>query len=270
MTSSTLDFRTIRAVASDMDGVLWRGTETLPGAVEFFQFLHQRGIPYVMATNNSTKTVHDYVKRLRGLNIPAEPSQILSSVVVTGDYLAKHFPAGTPIYVLGSEAIEAAMTELGYVLDPDRAEIVIVGLDYRLTYDRLRIAGQRILAGATFIGTNSDASLPMPDGLIPGSGTMIAALQTMTQREPIIMGKPQATMFLTAVERLGAPAANTLMIGDRLETDIQGANAIGMATALVLTGVSSEEDDHGSYAPDGVYDDLAAILRQWQHDLATA
>ena len=267
MTSSTLDLRTIRAVASDMDGVLWRGTEILPGAVEFFQFLKQLGIPYVMATNNSTKTVHDYVSRLRGLNIPAEPSQILSSVVVTGDYLSKHYPAGTPIFVLGSEAVEAAMMELGYVLDPDHARVVIVGLDYRLTYDRLRIAGQRILAGADFIGTNNDASLPVPDGFIPGSGTMIAALQTMTAREPILMGKPQSTMFLTAVERLGAPAANTLMIGDRLETDIKGAKAIGMATALVLTGVAEDGDVPADYAPDAVFDDLAALLAQWKRAL---
>jgi 4-nitrophenyl phosphatase len=267
LTSLTLDLRTIRAVASDMDGVLWRGTEILPGAVEFFQFLTQCGIPYVMATNNSTKTVHDYVSRLRGLNIPAEPSQILSSVVVTGDYLVKHYPVGTPIFVLGSEALEAAMMELGYVVDPDHAKVVIVGLDYRLTYDRLRIAGQRILAGATFIGTNSDPTLPIPDGLIPGSGTLIAALQTMTQREPILMGKPQSTMFLTAVERLGATAATTLMIGDRLETDIKGAKAVGMATALVLTGISSDDEIQNDYTPDAVFDDLAALLAQWQRAL---
>ena len=267
MSASLLDLRTIRAVVSDMDGVLWRGTETLPGAVEFFQFLHQRGIPYMMATNNSTKTVHDYVNRLRGLDIPAEPSQILSSVVVTGDYLAKRYAVGTPIYVLGSEAIEAALTALGYVLDPDHAKVVIVGLDYRLTYDRLRIAGQRILAGADFIGTNNDASLPVADGFIPGSGTMIAALQTMTAREPVLMGKPQPTMFLTALERLGAPAVNTLMIGDRLETDIKGAKAVGMSAALVLTGVASDEDIHNEYAPDVVYSNLAALLRQWQADV---
>jgi 4-nitrophenyl phosphatase len=259
--------RTIRAVVSDMDGVLWRGAEVLPGAVEFFQFLHQRGIPYMMATNNSTKSVHDYVKRLAGLGIPAETSQIMSSVVVTGDYLTKHYPAGTPIFVLGSEAIEAAMTELGYVLDPARAEVVIVGLDSRLTYERLSIAGRRIMAGAAFIGTNADSTIPVSDGFNPGSGTMIAALRTMTEREPLLMGKPQPTMFLTVVERLGAPAANTLMIGDRLETDIKGAKAIGMAAALVLSGVAGEEDDHSEYAPDAVFDDLAALLSRWQADL---
>jgi 4-nitrophenyl phosphatase len=253
-----------------MDGVLWRGAETLPSVPEFFSFLKERGIPYVLATNNSTKSVTDYVMRLTKLGIAADPAQIITSVVVTGEYMVKHFPPGTPIFVIGSDALEAAMVELGYVVDPHHAAAVVVGLDVKLSYDRLRIGGQRIMAGAAFIGTNADPSLPTAGGLfLPGSGTIIAALQTMTRRAPLLMGKPGPQMFLTALERLGADPAHTLMIGDRLETDILGAKQLGMQAALVLTGVADENDADapqatGNLPPDGVFASLADLLAQWQ------
>lgn len=265
-----MNVETIRAVISDMDGVLWRGAETLPGVPEFFLFLRERGIPYVLATNNSTKSVADYVTRLNKLGIPADPAQIITSVVVTGEYMVKHFPPSTPIFVIGSDALEAAMVDLGYVVDPDAAMAVIVGLDVKLSYDRLRIGGQRIMAGAAFIGTNADPSLPTAGGLfLPGSGTIIAALQTMTGQNPLLMGKPGPPMFLTASERLGIAPIHTLMIGDRLETDIRGAKQLGMQAALVLTGVASEDDADdlgavGDLLPDGVFGSLADLLARWR------
>jgi 4-nitrophenyl phosphatase len=266
-----LDFNAIRAVVSDMDGVLWRGPETLPGVPAFFHFLGEHTIPYALATNNSTKSVQEYVERLGKLGVAAQAAQIISSVVVTGDYMAKHFAPGTPIYVIGSQALQTAMLDLGYVVNPDAAQAVIVGLDDKLTYDKLRIGGQRILAGAAFIGTNADASLPVPGGLlVPGSGSIIAALQTMTRRPPLLMGKPQPTMFLTACERLGVSPAHTLMIGDRPETDILGAQQVGMHTALVLTGVADETDAeaHQGAPPGAVFDSLADLLAQWRGALA--
>jgi 4-nitrophenyl phosphatase len=263
----TLDLRSIRAVICDMDGVVWLGTEILPGVPDFFTFLTAQQVPFMMATNNSTKAVADYVKRLTGLGLSITEERILSSVVVTCDYLAAHFAPGTPIFVLGSEALEAAILARGFTLDAELAKVVVVGLDFRLSYDRLRLAGQRILAGAAFIGTNADAALPMPGGLIPGSGTMIAAVQTMTNRSPILMGKPQPTMFLSALERLGVPAAHTLMIGDRAETDIAGAQAVGIKTALVLTGVADEDTAHITATPDGVFQSLAALLDHWREQV---
>ncbi|MBX3062999.1 MAG: HAD-IIA family hydrolase [Anaerolineae bacterium] len=263
----SIDLTQIRAVVADMDGVLWRGEETLPGTPELFQYLHQQGIPYALATNNSTRTVQQYVDRVSALGVPITPEQIITSVVVTAEYLRERYPRDTPMYVLGSEAVETTLIECGYVLDPEEAKVVVVGLDLRLTYDRLRIAGQRILAGAQFIGTNGDVTLPIPGGkVIPGSGAFLGALQTMTGVAPLIMGKPQPMMFRVILERLGVHADEALMIGDRPESDILGAKGVGMKTALVLTGVTADEtkvvpEDRQA---DGVYASLAGILEGWK------
>jgi 4-nitrophenyl phosphatase len=263
----TLDLSTIRAVALDLDGVVWREKETLPGTPEFFLFLRERGIPYMMMTNNSTRTVAEYVTRIDALGIPIDGEHILTSGVVTSDELAKRYPPGTPIYVVGSESLIRLLTARGHVFDPENARVVIVGLDRTLTYDKLRIAGQRILAGAEFIGTNGDVTFPLADGVGPGAGSVIAAVQTMTGVTPLIMGKPGPAMFRGALERFKLPADQTLMIGDRLDTDVLGAQRAGMKSALVLTGISQRQDV-GPITPDGVYEDLAGVLAAWREAVA--
>lgn len=261
-----LDLARVRGVLCDMDGVLWRGTEILRGTPAFFQFLHERQIPYAMVTNNSTKSVSDYVERLTALGVAITPDRVITSVVVTLAHLQAHYPTGTPVYAVGSDRLREGLIAAGYVLDAATAQVVITGLDTQLTYDKLKIAGQLILAGATFISTNADRALPVADGMAPGAGTIIAALQTMTQQRPLVLGKPQPTMFRVALERLGVEPADALMIGDRLDTDIQGAGELGIPTALVLTGVTEAGSDHDAseIAPTGVFDDLAALLAAWQ------
>lgn len=259
-----LNLAEIRAVALDLDGVVWRGAETLPGVPDFFDFLTARGIPYLFLSNNSTRTITDYVEKIGALRIAVRPDQIISSPVVTLAELRHRHPEGTPIYVIGSDALKATLTAAGYYLDPDNAAVVISGLDVHLTYEKLTIAGQRIMAGAAFIGTNADRSLPVSGGKFwPGAGSILAALETMTGVRARVMGKPEAAMFMMALERFGVPAAHTLMIGDRLDTDILGAARAGMRTALVETGVS-EGDDQADVQPDQIFGSLADVLRAWQ------
>jgi 4-nitrophenyl phosphatase len=155
------------------------------------------------------------------------------------------------------------LTRNGYVIDPDNAKVVIVGLDVTLTYDKLKIAGKRLLTGADFIGTNGDLTLPTADGISPGNGSILAALQAMTGRVPRLMGKPEPAMFHSALKRLSSAPDRTLMIGDRLDTDILGAQQAGLRTALVLTGIS-RADEVGPIVPDGIYDSLATLCAAWQ------
>jgi 4-nitrophenyl phosphatase len=166
--------------------------------------------------------------------------------------------------VIGSDSLAQLLTSYGYPINTDTAQIVLVGLDTTLTYDKLRIAGQRILAGAEFIGTNGDLTLPTQNGIVPGAGSILAAIQAMTGKKPRLMGKPEPEMFQVAVERLGTRPEHTLMVGDRLDTDIEGAVRAGLRTALVLTGVSRRADI-GDIAPDAVYENLAALLADWQN-----
>jgi 4-nitrophenyl phosphatase len=257
-----LDLRAIHGVIFDMDGVIWRGPDILPDVPEFFYFLRDQRIPYVMATNNSSKNVAEYVTRLSGLGIPTDSSNIVTSASVTVEELARSYPPGTLIYVIGSPSLTQLLVECGYVIDPVQAQVVIVGLDVTLTYEKLLIGGRRILAGAEFIGTNGDLTLPTADGIAPGNGSILAALQAMTGRFPRLMGKPQPAMFRVALQQLGTSAAETLMIGDRLDTDIEGAQLAGLSAALVLTGVS-QRGDIGSIRPDGVFENLVDLRASW-------
>lgn len=266
--SSMIDFTTIRAVIMDMDGVLWRGTQVLPGAPALFSFLRARGLPFALATNNSSRAPSDYVEKLAALAIGAvEPEQIITSGTAAARYLRSRFSPGTPVHVLGGDGLRALIQSAGFTLVgmEGEAAVVVVGIDFDLTYAKLKRAALLIRAGAEFIGTNADATFPLPDGLAPGAGSLLAALRTATGREPRIMGKPAAPMFEAALEVVAVPPASTLMIGDRLDTDIAGASALGLRTALVLTGVAAATDLKADVAlPDAVYADLPTLLHDWE------
>jgi len=250
----------ISGVVMDMDGVLWRGDELLHGVGRWFALLQQHQTPFVLATNNSAKTPADYVHKLERLGISGVAErQIITSGTTTVDYLQRHYTRGTAIHVLGGDGLRALVAGAGFTL-ADTAQLVVVGIDPQLTYDKLKRAALLLRAGADFIGTNDDRSIPTPEGLAPGAGSILAALRAATDREPLVMGKPHAPMFATALALLGSTPERTLMIGDRLDTDIAGAHAAGLRTALVLTGVATRADvAASSIQPDQVYVDIAAI-----------
>lgn len=259
-----IHFSAIRAVVLDMDGVLWRGNEVLPGVADFFSFLQRNSVPFALATNNSTKTVESYLERLNSIGVPAGAPQVITSAVATADYMSHRYPAGTPVYIIGREGIRQALADRGYPVDPERAQVVVVGLDFSVTYDMLKTATLRVRGGAAFIGTNGDLTFPTPEGLIPGNGSLLAALQAATDTIPTVIGKPQSAMFETALERLGTQPEETLMIGDRLQTDIAGAKRAGWKTALVLTGTTTaEEAADFDQPPDAVFDSLAGLHAAW-------
>lgn len=260
----SIDFSSIRAAVLDMDGVLWRGSEVLPRVADFFAFLGENGLDFALATNNSTKTVESYVERLNGLGIPAQPHQVITSSVATGDYISRHYPAGTPVYIVGQDGIRQALAQRGYPEDAHNARLVVVGMDFHVTYDKLKQAALLIRAGAHFIGTNGDRTFPLPEGIAPGNGSLLAAIETATDVKPTVIGKPETAMFDVALARLGLAPEQVLMVGDRLETDILGGQRAGLRTALVLTGITTRaQAEADAIQADAVFDSLADLYAQW-------
>ncbi|MDR5682795.1 MAG: HAD-IIA family hydrolase [Armatimonadota bacterium] len=257
------DLRAARAVVLDLDGVVYRGRRPLPGAREFVAALRRRRIPFVFATNNSAHTVGEYAERLEGMGISASPEQIVTSAVCAADYLRNRKDAPAKVFVIGGPGLRATLRQAGFALaDAPPADAVVVGLDVELTYARLRDACIAIRRGASFVATNRDANLPVEDELWPGSGAIVAAIETSTGVSPVVLGKPEPYLFEMALRRLGAAAAETVMVGDQVATDIAGAARVGMRTALVLSGVSAAEDPAGYAArPDVVVVDLHELAR---------
>ncbi len=254
------------SVIMDMDGVIWRGDTFLPGALEWFDWLRNHQVPFVLATNNSSKTPQDYVSKLTKMEVSGiEPWQIITSGTTTADTLKRRYAPGTPIHVLGGDGLRAVVTDAGFVVADD-AMVVVVGLDPQLTYQKLKTATLLLRRGADYIASNVDRTLPTLEGLTPGAGSIVAALSAASDREPEIMGKPYPAMYETALSRLGTQARETLMIGDRLDTDIAGAYALGMQTVLVLSGVATRDDVNTSrLQPTVVFEDLAGLVQSLGH-----
>ena len=254
------------AIISDMDGVLWRGSQALPGMTNFFDYLFERDINFVLATNNSRNTPADYVEKLASMGVAGiQPCHIVTSGTATAITLQAQYPAGTRVYVVGGHGLKQLMNDAGFQLVDAEAELVVCGIDFDLTYDKVKRATLLIRGGARFIGTNPDSSFPSPEGLVPGAGSILALIESASGCAPTIIGKPERGMFEAALRQAGATPAETLMIGDRIGTDIIGAQALGIKTALVMTGVETEASLRASETqPDFVYaglPELVAALR---------
>ncbi len=257
----------IAALILDMDGVLWRGEEPIGDLPAIFQRIRQAGWQFVLATNNATRSVDQYVAKLASFGVDIRPSQVLNSAVATAQYLARIHPDGGPLYVIGEEGLLTALEAHGFHHDEEQAQAVVVGLDRKLTYLKLRTGTLLIRAGAAFVGTNPDRTFPDPDGLVPGAGALLAALEAATDVAPTVIGKPAPEMFRQALVRLDVEPEQTLVVGDRLETDIAGGIAAGCRTALVLSGVTTVQDaDRTAIRPDLVARDLSQLLKVLQEE----
>ena len=260
-----LDLTKFNAVIFDMDGVLYRGKQRLAGVGELLAFLDAGGITYACATNNSTLTPQQYEVKLAEMGIAIPASRVITSSVATRKYLEDRAGPGTRVGYIGMEGLRAALFDDGYFTnDQVEPEYYVVGMNFEATYADFRVACKAIRAGATFVGTNADATFPAEDGIVPGAGSLLALLATATEQAPLVIGKPQPAMFLASIELLGAEPANTLTIGDRLDTDIAGAIGAGVASALVLTGVTMAAAlATSAVQPDAVFADLPALHAAW-------
>jgi 4-nitrophenyl phosphatase len=236
----------------------------MAGLADFFAALNRHQLKYVLATNNATNTAAQYVQKLSrfGLDIPAW--RIVNSAEATASHLSGLVAPGSPVYVVGESGLRQAMTERGFdvtVGDDSRPVVaVVVGLHRQVCYEDLAQATLHIRSGALFLGTNPDPTIPTPRGELPGAGALLALLEAATNVRPAIIGKPGRALFDEALRRLDSPPERALMVGDRLATDIVGAHAAGLATVMVLSGVTTEAELEGSpIQPDWIVADIVEL-----------
>ncbi|MER3404949.1 MAG: HAD family hydrolase [Chloroflexota bacterium] len=248
----------------DLDGTVYRGDRLIAGAAEAIATLRRRGARVLFVSNKPLETRQAYAAKLDRLGIPATVADVVNSSLVMAHYLARAHP-GAAVYVLGEEPLRRELRAAGLRLcdDPLAVEIVVVSFDRTLTYEKLNIAYQALLRGARFVATNPDRALPVEGGTIPDTAANIAALEATTGRTvEVITGKPHPLMIQAALEPLGLPPEQCLMVGDRLETDVLMGQRAGMWTALVLTGVAVRSDiERLGIRPDFVCASIAEIPR---------
>ncbi|MBI5030383.1 MAG: HAD-IIA family hydrolase [Chloroflexi bacterium] len=258
------NLRSLRALVIDVDGVLWHGKQPLPGVPAFFNFLSAHQIAFVIATNNSARPASDITNRLGRMGVNISDDKILTSAEATAHSLPRIAPKAKRIFVVGGEGLVNALTQAGYQVVDQDADAVIAGLDLALSYEKLKRASFEIRRGAKFIGTNSDKTFPLEEGVAPGAGAILAAIQTATDVAPIVIGKPEHAMFDIAIEKMQATRETTAMLGDRLDTDIDGAQRAGLKSILVTTGVTTSKIlAQSSIKPDWVFDNLDALRDEW-------
>ncbi len=253
----------IKGLIVDLDGVLWRGRTFLEGVPEFFSFLRTNSMPFLLVTNNSTATPKGVVGRMDGATVKIDPAEVLTSSQATAAYLQQQFPSGTTIYAIGEDALKDALSAAGFRLhdSADGVHAVVMGFDREISWAKMTEASIAIQSGAHFVATNPDLSFPIERGQAPGAGAFITAVQLTTGVEPLIIGKPEPRLFNFARERLGLTAEQILGVGDRLETDILGAQRAGIATCLLLTGVTSSDQAKASeIKPDWIFKDLPSLM----------
>ncbi len=266
----------IKQLILDMDGVLWHGETPMSGLVDFFATLRREEIPFMLATNNATKTAAQYTAKLARFDIDVPPEQILTSAEATAAYLAERHPPGTSAYIVGDKGLHEAMAAQGFESVPSAAvrqgamaDLVVAGFTPYAVYEDLAMGAHLVEKGVPFIGTNPDPSYPSEIGPLPGAGALLAVIETSTGVAPLIVGKPQPIMFSEAVRRMGGAPETTAMVGDRLTTDIAGGRNAGLQTVLVLSGISTrEEAESGPIQPDYIFDDITELARFLTHGQA--
>ncbi|MBP3036918.1 HAD-IIA family hydrolase [Arthrobacter sp. zg-ZUI100] len=230
------------AVLSDLDGVVYAGPHAIPGAVEALQRLDGAGVQLAYVTNNASRSSEAVAAHLRELGAPATAETVFGSAQAGAELLAGQVPAGATALVTGSAWLLEQVREQGLVpvaSAEEAPDAVIQGFDPGLGWKDLAEAAFAVGRGAVWVATNTDMSIPQARGIAPGNGTLVAAVAAATGRTPLVAGKPEAPLFLTAARHLGAQAP--LVVGDRLDTDILGGNNAGYATAMVLTGVDTPQ-----------------------------
>ena len=261
---SSSDLSGLRGLLIDLDGVVYTGGAVIPGAAEFLAAARSHGLPFLLVTNNSTTGPARVAERLAGMGIDVQPTEILTSSDAAAAYVVATGPRDARALVVGEAGLRDTLAAAGVkvVEDGEAVDWVVAGLDRSFDYARLTAATLAIRGGAHFLATNVDALLPVEGGaVLPGAGSIVAAIATATGVQPTIAGKPSPALFQRGLQRLGNLAPReAAMVGDRVDTDIQGAQAAGLRTVLVLSGVSTAREAAALDPPaDAVLDRLGSL-----------
>lgn len=225
----------------DLDGTLYNGTELIETAKDFVEKLTEKNIPYVFLTNNATKSQEEAVQKVLDMGVETTPENMYTSSMATAAYIKQHH-RGSTAYVIGTPSLKEILQDSGIILTEEDADLVIMGLDLEVDYDKLSRAALLIAGGATFIATNPDKRFPTEDGIVPGNGAIQQVLIETTGIQPVTIGKPSGFILDGALKQLGLGKDEVALIGDNYDTDIlTGINA-GVDTIHVDTGVSRTED----------------------------
>jgi HAD superfamily hydrolase (TIGR01457 family) len=253
----------------DLDGVLYRSDDPIEHAADAVERLRELGRRPVFMTNNSSRTPEQVAEKLRRVGIEASEDEIVGSAIATAEVLRER--GVSTAFVIGEDGVLQALHDVGIDVvgtDARSADAVVVGWDRGITYDKLRTAALLVERGAPLVATNGDVSYPAPDGLWPGAGALLAAVVATTGSEPTIIGKPHAPLFEAACRRAGG--GRPLVVGDRLDTDIAGAAALGLDSLLVLTGISTRADlDASDVRPTYLGVDLRALFADPEPEAGT-
>ncbi len=233
----------IRGLILDMDGVIWKADAPIGNLPATFAKITARGLRFVFATNNSTRTPQQYVEQLARLGLNVASEQVVTSSLAAAALLKKRLAPGARVFAIGEDGLLAALAENSLEALPleeaESAQAVVIGIDRKINFQKMAEAALLIRRGIPFYATNLDKTFPTPRGQIPGSGAWAEVLITASGIQPIVAGKPSTAMMELALERLGLPRESVLVVGDRLETDIAAAQAAHCPTALVLSGVAT-------------------------------
>src|SRR5215218_2700359 len=252
-----------RGFLIDMDGVIYKGAEPIPGAIEFINSLRAQDIPFLFLTNNSQRTSRDVSYKLRKLGFDVHDGDIFTCGMATARYLATKKPHGTA-YVIGEGGLLNELHNVGYSIVDDHPDYVIIGEGRTIMLESVDKAINMIMNGAKLIATNLDPNCPIGNGKYrAGCGAFVAMLEFATGKQAFSVGKPSPVMMRMARKTLGLATDETIMIGDTMSTDILGANAMGFTTVLTLSGVTKEEDlDQFGYAPDFIVSSVKDLLEE--------
>jgi 4-nitrophenyl phosphatase len=256
----------IKSLIIDMDGVLWRENVPIGNLPTIFARIRERGLKFVFATNNGSRTPQQYLERLAEFGVTVEPWQVITSALGVAQMLKGKIPAGSSVFVIGGDGVKVALQEQGFEVLPvetaETAQAVVMGVDREINFAKMSEAALLVRRGIPFFATNPDKTFPTPRGEIPGAGAWISVIVTATGVEPVYAGKPCPFLMEMALERLGTKREETLVVGDRLETDIAAGQAVGCPTALVLSGVSTREQGEAwCPRPSHIVQDLEALVR---------
>lgn len=243
----------------DMDGVIYRGSQVIPGAAQWIAELREREIPFLFVTNNSQRTRRDVATKLSRMGIHVEESHIFTCAMATARFLAAQKPGGTA-YVIGEGGLLQALHHNGYSIVDHDPDYVVVGEGRSFNFEMVEAAVQMIERGAKLIATNLDPNCPTQTGTRPGCGAIVSMLEAATGRTAFSVGKPSPIIFRFACAELDLPPERITVVGDTLETDILGGVQMGCRTILVLSGGSREEHLHGvTYRPDRIVGSVADL-----------
>ena len=253
----------LNGLICDLDGVMYRGAEPIEGSPQAIERLGGLGVHVVFCTNNANPTIERYIDKLASMGVPIGREDLVSSPVVTAEVLSDEGAAGRSAIVVGGEGLREALRNIDVLVDDDpssrTADYVVVGLDPDFSYETLKRASFAVQNGAELIAANADASFPAPDGLWPGAGALVAAVEAASGGRARVMGKPHEPMMRVAKRRLGG-ASRIAIVGDRPNTDLEGGLAMGWVTILVLSGVTSRDEiDEIEPTPDIVLERLADL-----------